>query len=400
MDMPRIDDQKNTNEPSPLRGKRVLVRLDLNVPTNHGKVTDDFRIKRALPTLEYLQEQNAKMTAISHIGRSPDDSLRPVTAKLEELLGTQVLFAQNISEARSLDVETRNGGVILLENLRRNPGEETNSPEFAEELASLGDIFVNEAFSASHRVHASIVGVPRLLPSYAGIQFAAEVDHLSRALAPDHPFLFILGGAKFETKLPFLQKFTELADTVFVGGALGNDILRAQGFVTGTSVVEKYLPEYLAEFTKSKKLLPIQDVLSRAPGDVVTARRVDATKSYESIVDAGPDTIASLAKPIQEARCILMNGPLGWYEKGFSGGTREVLQMIAKNKSAVSIIGGGDTVALINLMGAEKEFTFVSTAGGAMLDFLVDGELPGITALTESQSIWLHSMADSCAHGP
>ncbi|MCI0542672.1 phosphoglycerate kinase [bacterium] len=373
MGIPLIADQKN------LKGKRVLVRLDLNVPIEKGKITDDFRIRKALPTLLYLQEQRAHVVAISHIGRNPEDSLKPVAGRLSELLNTKILFAKDIREAKEVG-----GDIILLENLRQNPGEETNNPSFAEELASLGEIFVNEAFSASHRAHASIVGVPKLLPSFAGIQFSAEVEHLSRALHPEHPFLFILGGAKFETKLPFLQKFTELADFVFVGGALGNDILRARGYEIGHSTKEDHLPEYLAEFAGNKKLLPILDVLSRAPGDVVTARRVDATKSHESIVDAGPETIRSLAKPIQEAKCILMNGPLGWYEKGFGEGTKEVLKMVAKNKSATSLIGGGDTIALIDQMGIEKEFTFVSTGGGAMLDYLVDGELPGITALEKN----------------
>lgn len=384
MTLPLITEQKDLDGmPRLWRGKRILVRLDLNVPIAHGKVLDDFRIRKSLPTLKFLVEQGAKIIAISHIGRDAHDTLLPVAARLGEMLGEEVAFGERSSSSR----------VTLLENLRRDPREEANDEEFARELAAHGDIFVNDAFSASHRKHASIVGVPKFLPSYAGIQFALEIENLSRAFTPEHPFLFILGGAKFETKLPFLQKFTELADGVFVGGALANDILRAGGFKIGKSVAEKNPPEYLSMLASNAKLLQIKDVFVESGENEekkVEAKKKDAVLQDDVIVDMGPETTAGIISAIRNAKFVLMNGPLGWYERGFSKATSEVLEAIAarsgQGSDFVSILGGGDTVALIDRAGIEDKFTFVSTGGGAMLDYLVDGELPGITALASASS--------------
>jgi len=363
MTLPLITDEKD------LAGKRALVRLDLNVPVSHGRVLDDFRIRKSLPTLQFLLSQGARVIAISHIGRGSSESLRPVAARLGELLGEKISFAGDDITAR----------IDVLENLRQNPGEESNDPAFAEELARRGDIFVNDAFSASHRAHASIIGLPKFLPSFAGIQFAAEVEHLSKALSPEHPFLFILGGAKFETKLPFLQKFTELADAVFVGGALGNDILRAKGHKIGLSVAEENPPEYLRSFAGNEKLVPIVDIFVENDKRV-SLKEADEVSPEDTIVDMGKKTVEKIVLAVQNAKCVLMNGPLGWYERGFGKATAEVLEAIAES-GATSILGGGDTVALVDRAGIENKFTFVSTGGGAMLDYLVDGELPGITAL-------------------
>ena len=385
MTFPLLTDQTN------LHGKRVLVRLDLNVPMRAAagggmEVADNFRIRKAIPTLAFLREWGAKIVVISHIGRKPEDSLAPVAPRLQELLGVKVRLVETFGEARTATAGMRGGEVVLLENLRRWEGEEKNDPEFAKSLASLGDIFVNDAFSVSHREHASLVGVPKFLPSCAGRQFAEEVRHLSLAFSPDHPFLFILGGAKFETKIPLLKRFEDLADAVFVGGALGNEILRARGEPIGRSVVEEPIPEYVADLARNAKLIPILDAVVISGQETETKHRIKQIKNIapdEAIVDAGPETVKKLCESINQAHFILMNGPLGWYEKGFDAATGEVLKAIARSR-AVSILGGGDTAAMVDKMRLERHFSFVSTAGGAMLDFLADGKLPGITALEGS----------------
>ncbi len=320
-----------------LEDKRVLVRVDWNVPIVGGKVADDFRIRESLPTLEYLQQRGAQVIIATHL--DPDSAsiepLRPYVPK----------------------------GVELLENLRNNPGEKGNDHTFAEMLASKADIYVNEAFSASHREHASIISVPKLLPSYAGIRFMQEVENLSRFFHPEHPFLFILGGAKFETKLPLLKKFSSLADTIFVGGALAHNFFRGEGIEIGHSLVSSGDFDTKTLLDTGKIVLPIDPVWHE-----------------DRIVDAGPKTFEDLKKRISGAKLILWNGPLGLYEEGFKTGTLELARMIA-DSGKTSVIGGADTLAATKELGIQDKFTFVSSAGGAMLDFLAHETLPGIEAL-------------------
>jgi len=300
---------KNIN----VRGKKVLLRVDFNVPIENGKIIDDFRIKKTLPTINLLKKKGAgKIILLSH------GNLKPVAKYLKE---------------RMVKAE-------LWDNLRNYPGEESNDPKFAKQLAGLGDIYVNDAFSVSHRPHASIIGIPKYLPSYAGLLFESEFKNLSAAFKPKHPFLLILGGVKFETKLGVLKRFLSVADKIFIGGAL----------------VVKALQMPVAK--NPKIIFPAGD---------------------PTALDINAKTLEILKKEIEKAKFILWNGPLGDYEKGFDKGTIELAKIIAAS-NAVSIIGGGDTIAVVRKVGLKK-FSFVSTAGGAMLEFLARGTLPGIEAL-------------------
>ncbi len=363
-----------------LTGKRVLLRLDLNVPLDGAEIRDPFRIEKSLPTLNYLRDNGARIVIISHIGKGkPEDTLAPVAEYLNTKFDVKFLSILMSSENERLTKEMQNGDVVMLENLRHSEGEETNDPVFVKYLASLGDIYVNDAFSVSHRAHASIVGVPALLPHYVGFQMEEEIQKLSVAFEPEHPFLFILGGAKIHTKMPLLKKFLGIADHVFVGGAIVNNLFKAKGYEIGESVHDDGELEGLSGFLSSDRLiLPTDVVVNNAAGSDV--RGVQGVTSGDMIVDIGHETISHLSGVIGAAKLIVWNGPLGFYEKGFTEGTRELLALIGGSR-AMSIIGGGDTVALIDEMGMIKQFSFVSTGGGAMLDFLANETLPGIEAL-------------------
>lgn len=362
-------------------GKRVLLRLDLNVPMEGGEIRDDYRLKESLPTINFLREAGARIVIIAHIGKGkPEDTLLPVSKYLEKLYPT-VTFLPRLQSSENVGITEAmvQGDIILLENLRHDKGEEENDPEFSRYLASLGDVYVNDAFSVSHRAHASVVGVVSLLPHYAGIRLAAEVDRLALAFNPQHPFLFILGGSKISTKMPLLKKFLDIADNVFVGGAIVNNFFKVAGHEIGTSVYDKDELGGLAEYLNHPKLVIPKDVVVKNASGSET-RAIENVNANDMIVDVGAETIKHLEGVIGGAQLIVWNGPLGFYEEGFTEGTRELLDLIAGSR-ATSIIGGGDTVALINEMGAIGKFTFVSTGGGAMLDFLANETLPGITAL-------------------
>lgn len=359
---------------------RVLVRLDLNVPVYNGKVLDDFRIRQALPTIKFLQDQNAKIILASHIETPTDKpSLVPVAEHLKSL-GIKCVFLKNYRNAEVSIERLEPGCIVLLENLREYEGEKKNDKTFAKELASLADIYVNDAFAVSHRAHASISAITEFIPSYAGLLFEKEIAHLSTAFKPDHPFLFILAGAKFETKLPLIEKFIKIADKVFVGGALANNFFKEQGREIGKSMVS---PDNfnLSRFIGDPKLiLPIDTIVVDGKTEI---KKIGSIKSDEIMYDAGPETIEELRKAVSEAKYILWNGPLGAYEQGFKAPTLELAKMIgeATSRGAKSIIGGGDTLATVAELQIEDKFTFVSTGGGAMLDYLAQGTLPGIEAL-------------------
>lgn len=363
-----------------IKGAVVLVRADFNVPLKGTKIVDETRIKVALPTISYLRKQGAKIVLMSHIGRDPEESLRPVYNALKKHLPT-VHFSPEVVGVKTTTLVTsmKNGDVLLLENLRSNKGEKENNAEFAKALANLGDIYVNEAFPVSHRADASIVGVPKLLPHYAGLQMEREVSELSKVLKPKRPFLFILGGAKIETKLPLLKKFLKTADNVFVGGVLANNFFIAQGHEIGASKYDADAPSVKPMLKNKKLILPTTVVVAESKNKKKEIA-VAAIEPKEMVLDIGPTSIKNLAETIKKAKVILWNGPMGWYEGGYVESTELLLTMLAKSK-AETIIGGGDTSVLVEQKKMAKKFTFVSTGGGATLDFLAEGTLPGIKAL-------------------
>ncbi len=365
---------------SDLLGKRVLLRLDLNLPIVDGQVRDDFRLRRSLPTLEFLKAHGARTIILSHTDSKETDSLLPV-AKLLLQKFRDLQFAPSIEELPKRLTALAPGGFLFLENLRRNPGEEENDLQFAKRLSSFGDIYVNDAFSVSHRAHASIVGVPKFLRSFAGLLFAEEVSHLSKAFNPPKPFLFLLAGAKFETKFPLVQKFLKSADNVFIGGALANDLLKTKGYEIGLSKHSE--KDFGFEgILKNQKLIIPTDVVTENDGKQQTKKASEVSPS-DTIFDAGSETVALISEKLKTAKFVLWNGTLGAYEKGFTEGTENLARAIAQSK-VESIVGGGDTVASLGKLGLLEKFSFVSTGGGAMLRFLANETLPGIVSLTGS----------------
>jgi phosphoglycerate kinase len=362
-----------------LKGVKVLLRADFNVPIKNGAVTDDFRIKAALPTIEFLRSRGARLIIASHIEvlEGEKATLAPV-ADVLKTLGVDVTFITDHTKMGAAARALTDGQCLLLENLRTWEGEKKNDPVFAQRLAALADIYVNDAFPVSHREHASIVGVPKLITGYAGLQVQKEIEHLSKAFKPSHPFLFILGGAKFETKMPLIEKFSGLADAMFIGGAIANDFYKAKGYEVGTSALSHGDFDVKPLLSNPKIILPI-DVVNQ---DHVT-KAANAAAPTDNILDVGPASIQALAEKITAAKFILWNGTLGYCEVGFPEATNTLARMIADAtaKGTTSIVGGGDTVAALGEIGLEDAFSFVSTAGGAMLDFLAKGTLPGIEAL-------------------
>lgn len=361
-----------------LQGKRILLRLDLNVPIKEGKVTNNYRLEKAKPTIDYLRERGAKILILSHRGEK-EGSLSAVVDYYRQFFPVGfITHYQNFSQFAEQPEQ-----VVLLENLRQGPEEESNDQTLAQNLATVADLYVNEAFPVSHRAHASVSVLPLLLPSYAGLNFIAEVENLSTVLNPDKPLLVILGGAKFDTKVPLIKRFLELADNIFIGGALACSWLKAEGKEVGTSLVDDDL-EIIKPFLGEAKIkLPTEVVIQSESGEVSTVAAMSVPQTAK-IVDIGISSLQNLQTELQAAHTILWNGPLGYFEKGFSAATEEVAKILAW-LPAKTIVGGGDTVAAIEKLGLMDKFTFVSTAGGAMLDFLAQGTLPGIEALLESQ---------------
>ena len=363
----------------------VLVRAALNVPIKDGKVANTFRLRSALPTIEYLRSKHARVILIGHLGEKGTETLAPVCEAMKAFVPRLSFCPVSTGpEARAAIRAMSAGDVLMLENLRRDTGETKNSKEFAAALADLADVFVEDAFDVCHREHASVVGVPELLPSYAGLLVEAEVKHLTKALAPGTPSLAIIGGAKFSTKEPVLTRLLETYNRVFVGGALANDFMRASGKGVGTSLISADADDRAIRtlLASPRLMLPLDEVTapmgaSRTSGHTVS---IDAVPADEAILDDGPKTVDALAKLAAGAKTILWNGPLGNYENGFVDATEELAKAIAKS-DAYSILGGGDTVAAVEKLGLSDKFSFISTGGGAMLDFLAKGTLPGLKAL-------------------
>ncbi len=361
-----------------VHGKHVLLRTGLNVPIDaSGAVGDVFRLTRALATIEYLSGCGARTIIIGHLGRG-GDSLRPVYEKLVSLTKVPIRFFDGgLEAARSEAEKLHDGECLVLENIRRSDGEEKNDPALARSLADLGDLYVNDAFADSHRAHASIVGVAALLPSYAGLLMEEEVSQLSGALTPPSGSVAIVGGAKFETKQPLIEKLLGLYGEVCVGGAIANDFLKARGLNVGTSLVSGALPS--VALANDPRVLVQTDVIVRGEGGVRTCS-VDDIHSDEAVVDAGPQTTEAWRAMIEQAPLVLWNGPLGVYEDGFTAGTDALAEAIDAHARR-AIVGGGDTLAAIEKYSFDPSCVFLSTGGGAMLEFLTAGTLPGIEAL-------------------
>ncbi|MBP6924484.1 MAG: phosphoglycerate kinase [Candidatus Pacebacteria bacterium] len=361
---------KKITDVADLKGKRVIVRASLNIPLENGRVRNAFRLKRALPTLRYLQEQGARVVIISHIGRKPEETLKPVFDELEKDFPIHWGGVVTGEEFKARAELLTDGTFLMAENLRQDNREEENDVDFAEYLAQFGDIYVNDAFAEAHREHASLHALARLLPAYAGLNLLQEVQELQKVMTPQHPSLFLLGGAKFETKMPLIKKYLDVYDFVFVGGALANDIFKAKGFEVGKSLVSD---ESIAgaAFLESPKLIIPVDVVVEGPNGVRTCLP-NEVQSDEKIFDCGAQTTALLASYIEKSATVLWNGPFGNYEAGFEESTEETMHNLARS-SAFSVVGGGDTVAAIEKLGLNENIGFVSIGGGAMLTYLEEG---------------------------
>ena len=366
---------------SELKGKRVLVRAGLDVSLDKdGEVIDLLRVQKACPTIAHLKDAGAKVIILSHIGRDPLLTNEPVARALKRYL--PVVYVADLlgPVARGAAEAMKDGEILMLENLRQYYDlEKANDEAFTRTLAALGDIYVNDAFSNSHRPHASMIGIPKLLPSYAGLLLRDEVAHLSEALDPAHPALAIIGGAKFETKDPVIRTFLDRYDHVCVVGAIANDVLRVQGFPVGRSRISEHAPE--RDVVENPKLISPVDVTVERLDMQARAKVPKDVEEGDKIVDIGPDTVAKLAPVIADARFIIWNGPTGLYEDGYSSYTLAIAELIAES-DAKKVIGGGDTIALLQENGiAEEKLGFLSTGGGAMLEYLLKGTLPAIDAL-------------------
>lgn len=377
--MKYIDELKGDD----LKGKYVLLRLDLNVPVVDGQVANAYRIERAIPTIDYLREHEAKIIIIAHTESEGNMSLLPVAQYLNGFY--KVDFCQTYFNAIAIDMVAKieDKGILLFENLRMNPEEKENDKDFAKKLSQMAEIYVDDAFGAMHRKHASIVGVPEFLPHYGGLLVKQEIENISKAFNPQKPFLFILGGAKFDTKLPLIHKYLDKADFVFVAGALANDLFRQKGFEVGISLLTEGDFD-LENIINNPKLITPVDVMVLKPDGSTEFKSPDSVSPDEYISDVGPKTIEKLKELVSESKTVVWNGPLGKYKKGFKDKTEELAMIIAtatKENGVDSIVGGGDTLASIDVAEFEHGFSFVSTGGGAMLDYLVNETLPGIEAL-------------------
>jgi phosphoglycerate kinase len=390
-----------TLDQADLKGKRALVRVDFNVPMHDGVITDDTRLRAALPTIAELRKAGAKVILLSHFDRPkgkrvPSMSLRPVVEPLAKLIGAPVAFADDcVGEvAERAEGYLQPGGVLLLENLRYHAGEEANDPAFARQLAALGDLYVDDAFSAAHRAHASTEGIAHLLPAYAGESMRRELDALDRALGhPERPVLGIVGGSKVSSKLDLLTHLISKLDRLAIGGGMANTFLFAQGWEVGASYCEKDLAETARDIIRAagkhncELLLPIDIVVAEqmAHGAPSRIRGLGEVDEHERILDAGPQTVARLNAAMDASKTLIWNGPLGVFEiPPFDKGTIAAAKhaaSLAKAGKLVAVAGGGDTVSALNVAGVVDDFTFVSTAGGAFLEWMEGKALPGVEAL-------------------
>ena len=395
---------KKTVKDLDVKGKKVLVRVDFNVPLSKeekGKIADDARIKAAIPTINYLSENGAKVILMSHLGRpkgeaNPEFALKPVADYLENVYGDKFKFLPSpvvVDEKVKEEVnKLEDGQIALLENTRFRKEETKNGEDFAKELASLADLYVNDAFGTSHRAHASNVGVASILPSAVGFLIEKEIEVMGKALeAPDHPFVSILGGAKVSDKIGVIENLITKVDTILIGGGMAYTFLKAMGKEIGKSLLEEDKMDLSLELIEKAKANGVEILL---PVDVVIADKIEAGVATEIVdidnipvdkeaLDIGPKTAKLFADKIKEAKTVVWNGPMGVFEiKEFSNGTNEVAKALAES-DAVTIVGGGDSALAIEMAGLKDKITHVSTGGGASLEFLEGKDLPGITAIED-----------------
>ncbi len=388
----------NTIRDADLTGKRVLIRVDFNVPLKEGVVKDDTRIRAALPTIEYiLSQKGASLVVMSHFGRpkgkkNPEFSMAPIGKRFAELLGKPVKVAPDvIGPEVEAEVKALNAGeVLLLENVRFYPDEEANNPDYAKALASYGDVYVNDAFGTAHRAHASTEGVAHFLPSYAGFLIEKEVKFMAPLLEnPEHPFVAIIGGAKVSSKIGVLQSLLRTCDTMVIGGGMAYTFLSVQGHKVGKSLVEADYLDTARDFLKAaaeKKvnvILPVDHIAAEAFDENAAPVAVDGIDIPDNLMgmDVGPKTIALIKNDVSKAKSVVWNGPLGVFEfDSFAKGTLDIAKAVADCKGT-TVVGGGDSVAAVNKFGLADKLSHVSTGGGASLEFLQGLPLPGIVAL-------------------
>lgn len=388
--------KKKTIRNIKLDGKRILVRVDFNVPVENGKVSDDSRLKATLPTIEYLRRQGGRIILCSHLGRpkgKEDDRFRmdPVAERLSELLGSEVKKINSCvgPEAEEAANQLDQGMVLLLENTRFHKGEKDNDPDFASQLASLADFYVNDAFGAAHRAHASTSGVARHLQAVAGLLMEKEINTLEQLLEnPEHPFAAIFGGAKISDKIGVIDRLLNSLDLLLIGGGMANTFLKSKGLRVGQSTVEEEnleTAERILDRATNRIVLPVdvivaESFVSEAKHKTV---RIEDILPEMHIMDIGPRTIELFTKSLEGAKTVMWNGPLGVTEmQPFSGGTEALARFLAE-ADAVKVIGGGDTAAVIGRLGLDQAMTHVSTGGGAFLEYVEGKELPGIAALQD-----------------
>jgi len=391
--------KKKTVRDIDVAGKRVLVRVDYNVPLDDGRILDDTRIRATLPTIEYLRERGAKVVLMSHLGRPKGRdqalSLRPVAERLGEMLSASVQRADCCvgTEVQGRAHSLEKYEVLLLENLRFHPEEEANDREYAKALASLGEVYVNDAFGTAHRAHASTEGVARLLPAVAGFLMEKEIDFLGRAVEnPERPYAAIIGGAKISTKMAVLESLLSKVDMLLIGGGMANTFLKAEGFNIGESLVED---DYIEQANRVIAHADAAGVKLLLPADVIVAERFEADSPAKRvsvkdvpegwrIMDVGETTIDVFARALQGCKTVVWNGPMGVIEMGpFAHGSHRLAGVIANLPDATTIIGGGETAAVVEQVGLASRFSHVSTGGGASLEFLEGKELPGVAALLD-----------------
>ncbi|KOR80991.1 MULTISPECIES: phosphoglycerate kinase [Peribacillus] len=383
-----------------LKGKRVFCRVDFNVPMQDGKISDDTRIKAALPTISYLTEQGAKVILASHLGRPKGQvveelRLAPVAERLSELSGKDVQKAEEAygETVQSIIDNMQNGEILLLENVRFYPGEEKNDQELAKSFAALADVYVNDAFGAAHRAHASTEGIAHHLPAVAGLLMEKELSVLGKALSnPERPFTAIIGGAKVKDKIGVIENLLEKVDHLIIGGGLGYTFIKAQGHEIGNSLLEEDKIELAKSFIESAKEkgvklhLPIDAVVTAefSPDAETDNVDIDAIPNDKMALDIGPKTSELFADVIKSSKLVIWNGPMGVFEfDKFANGTRTVAQALAEANDTYSIVGGGDSAAAAEKFGLAEKMSHISTGGGASLEFMEGKELPGVVALND-----------------
>ena len=385
-----------------LKGKKVLLRVDLNVPMKNGAITETSRIEKIIPTIKLLLEKQAKIIIISHIGRPKGKvvegmSLKPISEKLSFLLNKEVLFNKEpINKNTLLEInKISNGKIIMLENIRFNEGEELNNNEFSKKISDLGDIYINDAFSCSHRSHASVEGITKYMPSYFGLQITEEINALKKITSEiEKPVSLIIGGSKISTKIKIINNLIKKFNNIIIVGGMGNTMLKHTGSNIGKSICENDCGSLIKEILESSKkynceiTIPKDAIVSTSLDGEGKEKNINEIKDNEMILDIGSKTISSIETIISNSRTILWNGPAGYFENpNFQNGTKKILELISqktKNDKIFSVAGGGETVAAINKFKKFDSFTFVSTAGGAFLEYLEGKTLPAIKALNQN----------------